>query len=90
MRLYALHESTLTSTCGGTQAINNRQSHEGTWKGSRHQYKQFRNPEKVSEQIDCLIFDPCEVICLIISLFNSFLALPILSFTLLLSCIVSM
>ena len=24
-----LHESTLTSTCGGTQAINNRQSHEG-------------------------------------------------------------
>ena len=29
-----LHESTLTSTCGGTQAINNRQPRKGcAWKG---------------------------------------------------------
>ena len=54
-RLSRLHESTLTSTCGGTQAINNRQPHKGwAWKGSGDCYKQFQNLKKVSEQTKLL------------------------------------
>ena len=50
-RLCWLHESTPISTCGGTQAINNRQPRKGrAWKGSRDHYKQFQNPKKVSGQ----------------------------------------
>ena len=51
-RLCRLHESTLTSKCGGTQAINNRQPRKGwAWKGSGgDHYKQFQNLKKVLEQ----------------------------------------
>ena len=50
-RLSQHHESILTSTCGGAQAINNQQPHKG-WarKGSGERYKQFQNLKKVSEQ----------------------------------------
>ena len=40
-----LHESTLTSTCGGTQAINNRQPRKGcAWKGSGDQPVTIQTP----------------------------------------------
>ena len=40
-----LHESTLTSTCGGTQAINNRQPRKGcAWKGSGDQPDTIQTP----------------------------------------------
>ena len=45
-----LHESTLTSTCGGTQAINNRQPRKGcAWKGSGDQPDTIQTPLPVPD-----------------------------------------